>query len=85
MKSFSPHQLLKLLGHLNRSIIVTLAHLAAVEKILHLLARVALEHLLELLEPLHETGHWVAAHPHVHLLKQWITHSKPPLSCLPRL
>jgi hypothetical protein len=38
-----------------------------------------------LLEPLHETGRGVAAHPHVHLLKQWITHSKPLPSCLPRL
>jgi hypothetical protein len=65
------HHPLHLLCHLNRLIILCLAHTARVEKLLYLRPGVALEHLPKLLEPLENV---VPGGNLAHLLKQWITH-----------
>ena len=52
-----PKHLLELLGHLHSLIVLLLADPAGIQKLLDLLARVSLEHLLKLLESLHQSLH----------------------------
>lgn len=56
---FTIHDLLKLLRHTDRIVVLILADLAAVQKVLHLLPRITPKLLPELLKPLQQIVSWL--------------------------